>query len=342
MLNPGVRSIVENQIRATYAARPGQAGTDLARGRTYVASLLGYEELLRAARDVSYVARPLPLFYALSQAGRAIVAAHGPQPAVRGHGLREKKVKEPVTGMTVEPIAGKPGLFGAVAGCLGSGGLSGPVELGALWSANPDLADTAHGSPDWPPALFVWPHDFDRGEARPRVPSISGAAIVCPDAVICKFRSNPEEYLAAYPSARHFRLQSPSGVGQRVLRSTPRGAGFAGFFQTESEDGRTDPLRPWDEVPQHRYTQEFWLIPRVGVGDELPPLLLWWVLLFALSMLARYEPATWRAALDVERSLAVPLEDLMDEALEAVPHWVLSALLAKPFQLLRPGTATYS
>ena len=81
-------------------------------------------------------------------------------------------------------------------------------------------------------------------------------------------------------------------------------------------------------VPQYRHQREHWLIPSVGVGDdELPALLLWWVLLFALSLLARYEPAAWRAALDPDSSdLAVPLEELLDEALGVTPALLFEAL----------------
>jgi hypothetical protein len=51
-------------------------------------------------------------------------------------------------------------------------------------------------------------------------------------------------------------------------------------------------------------------VPEVGPSkDHLSPLMLWWVLLFGLSMLARYVPGAWSEALAVnESSLAVPLE----------------------------------
>jgi len=85
-------------------------------------------------------------------------------------------------------------------------------------------------------------------------------------------------------------------------------------------------------VPQYRYRREHWLVPVVGeADDELPPLLLWWVLLFGLSVLARYEPAAWRAALDPDTSpLAVPLEELLDEAMVATPALLSEALTGEP------------
>ena len=55
--------------------------------------------------------------------------------------------------------------------------------------------------------------------------------------------------------------------------------------------------------------------------------MLWWVLLFGLSMVARYDPELWIAELDVNRSEnAVPIETVLDEALTAVPELVLYAL----------------
>nr|WP_073966720.1 YaaC family protein [Streptomyces sp. CB02460] len=64
-------------------------------------------------------------------------------------------------------------------------------------------------------------------------------------------------------------------------------------------------------------------------GNLLPmhPLLAWWAALYALSMLARYEPATWATAVNVDTSKqAVPIEHLLDEALDAVPALALEVM----------------
>jgi hypothetical protein len=46
-----------------------------------------------AATSVGYAARPLPLYYAISQASRAIAAAHADQPwKLKGHGLNTNRV----------------------------------------------------------------------------------------------------------------------------------------------------------------------------------------------------------------------------------------------------------
>jgi hypothetical protein len=125
-----MRSVVEHQIRLTIASPLGQAATDAARRTTYTASLIIYEQLLDAAKTVPHTARPLPVFYALSQAGRAIVAAHGAAPTACGHGLAQDVMAAPVTKMKVKPTT--TGLFRGNQEAIGSSPLTGPVELGAL------------------------------------------------------------------------------------------------------------------------------------------------------------------------------------------------------------------
>jgi hypothetical protein len=56
-------------------------------------------------------------------------------------------------------------------------------------------------------------------------------------------------------------------------------------------------------------------------------LLLWWALLLGLSSLARYEPAAWAAAIDLDSSeLAVSLERVLDVASERLPMRILRSL----------------
>ncbi len=82
-----------------------------------------------------------------------------------------------------------------------------------------------------------------------------------------------------------------------------------------------------DRAPEYRSGEEHWLIPRVGDGSDcLSPVLLWWILLFGLSLLARYEPAAWRAALNLDQSpVADPLTQLLDDALVIVPDLLFDA-----------------
>jgi hypothetical protein len=86
-------------------------------------------------------------------------------------------------------------------------------------------------------------------------------------------------------------------------------------------------LHVHNRAPEYRSGKERWLTPVVGDGsDWLPPVLLWWILLFGLSLLARYEPAAWRAALDLDQSpIADPLTQLLDDALVVVPALLFNA-----------------
>jgi len=328
-----MRSIIENQIRLTLSDPPGRAQGDEDRRKVYVASVLVFLELLEAARDVDYLARPLPLFYALSQAGRAIVAAHGDQAQVRGHGIAEHAVAEPVTLTTISSQA--KGLFGAVADAIGAPRPTSTIELGAAWAALPDLVDTPHGDTPWPPALFIAP-DEPEHMILARLPMNGIVVVPSVDGDEDDIVAFLAGHLYRYPDAQHAQLVRFQGIP--ALKSTGRGPGVPILFQSDPPDGEGQ-RRHLDFtacVPEHRYVGEHWLIPAVG-GVLLPPLLLWWVVLFGLSILARYEPAVWRAALDVETPLAVPLEDVLDEALEAVPHWILWALTGQEPRTPRPG-----
>ncbi|MBF6605700.1 MAG: hypothetical protein IVW53_08995 [Chloroflexi bacterium] len=77
----GLTSNVLYWLRASLFAPPAAATADAQRAATYRAALQQFEELLHAAEATGYAARPLPLFYALSQAGRAIVASRGSEQA---------------------------------------------------------------------------------------------------------------------------------------------------------------------------------------------------------------------------------------------------------------------
>jgi hypothetical protein len=85
-------------IRALRAAPTGAAATNEDRRETFVASLRQAEELADAAIVAGYAARPVPLFYSLSQAGRAIAAARLPSQGALTRGYPYWK-----------PLFGQPG-----------------------------------------------------------------------------------------------------------------------------------------------------------------------------------------------------------------------------------------
>jgi hypothetical protein len=89
--------------------KPGTTPADLHRipdatKETYGAALQQFDELLLAASTVSPISRPLPLYYAVLQAGKALAAALAPgdwSKIGHGHGLGEDQ-----EGRTVE-VAGQ-------------------------------------------------------------------------------------------------------------------------------------------------------------------------------------------------------------------------------------------
>jgi hypothetical protein len=73
--------------------------------------------------------------------------------------------------------------------------------------------------------------------------------------------------------------------------------------------------------------------PSVVSRRELPPaeLMTWWLILYGLSMFARYHPREWVKALDVDSSeAAVLLDRCMSEAMDRVPYLVLDAIRRCP------------
>lgn len=90
----------------------------------------------------------------------------------------------------------------------------------------------------------------------------------------------------------------------------------------ENLDGNWIATAQWDAqdldavAPKVALTESRWLVPALaGQTGPLTPLMLWWLLLFDLSIVARYEPALWSEALAVDRSpVAVPLEAVLKQA----------------------------
>jgi len=119
---------------------------------------------MRAAEQVGAAARPLPLFYALSQAGRAVAAAHAePLWELRGHGLQLKDEGQSLLERRVTQEGGPATCFRRVAEATGSDVLAHPVTFSALCASLPDLAAVPELCGENPRALFVRPITRSRG-----------------------------------------------------------------------------------------------------------------------------------------------------------------------------------
>ena len=299
------------------------------------AALEQAEQLARSAERIGPAAQPLPLFYAVSQAGRAITAVHLEERwELTAHGLRwPGDAGQPtVLERLIEPQGGATSSFQRVAEAVGSGALSVPVELGAVWTAIWELAlpKLPVQKPEWRPALTVV------ASAEPDMPELTGtrvARLVLGLEDISSRRAIVEQ-LQHYPTAREGRPEVIPADPEEIVITEPV-AGFAKVAPRivwNADEPTQQALEATINCVAPPYQSEWQraLIPQLPSGDFLSPLMLWWVLLFGLSNLARYEPAVWTAALDLNGSpLAVPLESAMQEALDSIPHFVLEALLGK-------------
>jgi hypothetical protein len=315
-------------------ARTGvQVGTPEkeARKRTFWAALEQFEDLLDAAGTVGPASRPLPLFYALSQAGRAITAAHGSLPwQLQGHGLTMLRPSSPqhLLEKVIIPRPGSRDSFHRVAQTIGSNLLTGPVELGALWASLPyDLPET--WAEKWPTPLplepLVRPTGRPTDEAAAEVRGFKFDQLTV-DAL--------REALEQYPSAQGWDLPEGDRPSDRLIGGRISEGWKVWLVWRANGTSIDDRLAKLAEVaPAYRRRGHHWLRPSVGAQkDYLKPLITWWLLLFGLSILARYEPAVWVEALSItESDIAADLEALLDDAMLAIPQLVLEALERQPF-----------
>jgi hypothetical protein len=314
-------------VRASRARPPGRAGEG-PRRRTYGAALQQFDELLAAARTAGHASRPVALFYALSQAGRAIAAAHGAERwRLHGHGLQAPALDRPdlLDVRVSRPRQGKGSdderidSFGGVAQATQSPLPTAPMALGELWASLAGLTPPSELG-RWPRALLVVPDEpgaqklfaWERLSA-----TVVGFDELTPAAV--------RRQLTHYPAAADVHLDQPQRL-PLLTAQTSAGPGVRLYWAAGTPDVAGQ-RRTLDRVaPVDAVTGQRWMRPSVG-GGAVSELMTWWALLFGLSMLARYEPDGWTAALDYDSSpLAAPLAALVVAGLDVVPELVIAAL----------------
>jgi hypothetical protein len=352
------------------------------------------EQLFTAAEAIGYGSRPLLAFYGLSQAGRALAAAaNTDQWPLRGHGITASNLSDDLLGITVQN-SGKPGSSGSfvrLAQLLGSGTLTKPVPIAAIWDSIPELArrplravldhrrrpaltviklelQTPPSRSDYlegnwryqlrvtglPPHLSLAGNSTaDLAELLADYPTLAGGQPPPSDDEDEGHLHAPPLFLDAADGisgskvfdriGESLYLGASSGVtvGDAVDLSWPVDATTGGVrLPPSSSPGQTPEL--YERLKRHVETQQLsrlraakiyrdpdvrWAFPVLGDQVPLHPLLAWWAALYALSMLARYQPREWIAHLDVDHSQhAVALEAALNEALDACPELLLRAL----------------
>lgn len=152
-------------------------------------------------------------------------------------------------------------------------------------------------------------------------------------------RTRAVRWPPSWGSIRHCKVgRSPPTLRARSDWNGTRARGSCAFA------GRWTVCRPWQATVTIEYfvagtavpgIDGLRVLPSIKVGDPpLAPIISWWALLFAASMMARYEPDAWVETLRVDYSpLAAPIEALLEAALSQVPTLILSCL-SEPTQLL--------
>jgi hypothetical protein len=320
-------------LRALRYDPPGYAKQG-ARRTMFQSALEQCEQFLAAGRDVGYATRPVQLFYALSQAGRAIVAASpriGNQAwKVNGHGLTANTNASSAADVTV--TATKAGLFPSVAAALDLEPLV-PDESAALRDLWPLLSESAFvpltADALLPVLLFSqdgWPDAavFSRAEINwipHRVKDLYGEE-----------PARVKEHLDRYPALRESKLLQSAPMGRLQWASAGPGLGLRVEWRSGSSPLMLPDRKTINDlgVASYKSADDFVITPAIGsMSTGLHPMLALWAVLLALSSLARYEPAAWSKMLDLNRSAeANAIEHLLDEATDSVPAAVRHILIA--------------
>ena len=296
------RADVWRNIRAFRHDPPGPSNRG-ARKKVFGSALEQAEQLFSAAEEIGYAARPILLFYGLSQAGRAIAAACKACTSdwrLSGHGIAVKNLGQRASLDDVKVADQGSGSFTQLAPMLNSGTLPDDATLGQIWSTIPDLADQPlpNSGGQFPPLRFVDNvHIQNTG-----IPAliIHGSIGGLPRQLIGA--ADPwravQQFLDAYPSlmgseASH--LCSNAVILEYTNAPTVKAVRFwpwSGF--SDPSDGESAAREFVNSRTIPYLGDDRWAFPpSAAVQTCLHPLLAWWALLYALSMLARYEPDTW-------------------------------------------------
>jgi hypothetical protein len=281
-------------IRALRADPPGKA-TAGDRRKTFGAGLEQFEQLHSVARDAGAASAPILLFYALAQAGKAILAAHaGEDWQASGHGLSIRIESDEIAKTVVKPNG--DGLFQAVSRATASAVLSAPLTLGEVRARVPRLPRSQGLEPEGVRLLTVSSEPVDQRVIRDERGSLlpageDGRALKD----LCPALANAEI---------NTREQGSYAVINLDFASDGEAAAFDAFL--------------WPYLGQR-------FLP---TADKTPSgLMLWWMILLGLSSFARYEPARWTAAINPDEStVAVPLEQTLEIAAVHLPALVLEGL----------------
>jgi hypothetical protein len=304
--------------------------SDTARRREFHMALEQAQQQFAAAERIGYESRPLNLFYGLSQAGRAIAAGshllgRGTQNQwqANGHGLKfDISVPHGVMPTAVKQAGGIRDLFSRVSIAVGSPLDFNEVEFGAAMNQLLDYTMVFKEPEGYARPLTDLHISDARSESFPLeleilVPGLTSGRDTTADEVRALLASYPalSGLAVAIDDAGDVRWSHNEGRCFIIVNS------LEGLETREGHDA-------YELNGTDYYRRTAVLLPRVGESaSSLRPLMAWWVVLYALSMLARYAPSTWTETLSLADSrIASRIEFLLDSALDAVPELLCGAL----------------
>ncbi|MFH8631135.1 YaaC family protein [Streptomyces lydicus] len=324
---------VWRKVRGLRHRPPGAASTTERRA-VFGAALEQAEQLFSAAKGVGYASRPLLLFYALSQAGRAVAAASRRATndawQLESHGIKADLAN--IRNLASISVQDKGrGSFTQLAPLVGSGSLAGGVPLGKIWASIPELSSvplTSAGMPSFPALSYVHHQTASDVPDQEMRYIIYGWLVGLPARLL---RKESEEkfatFLSNYPT-----LAGAQEAGTVLNRTVRRSDGLS--FQLSRKwvaQGKESA-----EELQNRLTVAYlgddvrYAFPAFD-GGKLPlhPFLAWWAVLYTLSMIARYEPSEWVKVLDIDANPdAAAVEHALDRALDVVPELIYYVIRA--------------
>jgi hypothetical protein len=319
----------------------GLTAEGAARVGTYRAALEQAEELMKAAAATGPAAKPLPLFYALSQFGRAIAAA---APALEtenrefrlsGHGLKTASLdgvdRGGLASLRVRGLAN--GSFPSVAKALHASAMPLESTIGQVlgwvpFSSRFALQGTLPASsilelrPMYPPSeevqwVTVTGVPFEVLADTPTPNNGEGAlprSFLPDDAVIA-------DLFDRYPALAGWTWSNPTPVASSVRPGQTGGWDVTLRLPAPGDSDRV--LRRCSIY----YRGGNYAYPSISDGLTIHPFLAWWQTLFSLSMLARYQPNEWLQLIDINSHPdAVPIESILTFCENAGPELALRAI----------------
>ncbi|WP_162236951.1 YaaC family protein [Agreia sp. Leaf283] len=291
------------------------------------------QQQLSASATIGYESRPLNLFYGITQAGRALSAAskdlgYRNAPNERQlwlgtqHGLQFPTTLDSALGLFKTSVTMQPNAkdsFSRLSYALGSPLDAGDIEFGALIAQLPEVSYEFRKLGPWPTQLSPMSLNYLSSEPPYLIDSLETPGLRDPDNAS---EAEIRDWIDQYPALRP--LEIPLTDEGRVMRSRS-----SGYISLRIPDASLLTSQPSSHlVAAKLYRRHQILFPASGSSDEaLHPLLTWWLVLYSLSMLARYSPSDWMEALDIKSSpIASILEHIMDSALDCVPDLISEAL----------------